>query len=100
VSALQQEVQLALAALGFAPKRLHGEVDDGGVFQYDFVADPLPAKTKVLLPVVIEVDGSPHFFVNDLKQPLGDTLFKRRLVRAQVKRKEGHWDIYIYVNMD
>jgi hypothetical protein len=122
VSALQQEVGAALEALGF---RLHREVDDGGVFQYDFVVDPLslpataasgataaplaaavrrrgrskkaiegegereqgtPAEEQRggLLPVVVEVDGSPHFFVNDLQQPLGDTRFKRRLVRAQV----------------
>lgn len=95
VSALQQEVSLALEALGLAGLML--EVDDEGVFQYDFVVDPASAgagKTVKkasassplpLLPVVVEVDGSPHFFVNDLQQPLGDTRFKRRLVRAQVR---------------
>lgn len=112
VSALQQEVSLGLEALGLA---LRSEVDDGGVFQYDFVVDhpaaaasgagtggrrrrskagvaaeeaggEVPEEQRRLLPVVVEVDGSPHFFVNDLKQPLGDTQFKRRLVRAQVRR--------------
>lgn len=101
VSALQQEVSLALEALGLSG--LRREVDDGGVFQYDFVVDGAVGKGKTkggvvvgkegpssssslpLLPVVVEVDGSPHFFVNDLRQPLGDTRFKRRLVRAQVR---------------
>ena len=41
VSALQQEVSLALEALGLAGLML--EVDDEGVFQYDFVVDPAGA---------------------------------------------------------
>ena len=121
VSALQQEVSLALEALGLAG--LRREVDDGGVFQYDFVVDggagagaggkgkkkggvvveekgSSSSSSLPSLPVVVEVDGSPHFFVNDLRQPLGDTRFKRRLVRAQVR--SAFWSVrlpgsYVYI---
>ena len=77
VSGLQRDVATAMVALGMD---FEEEVDDG-VFFYDMLVQPRDPAGR--LPVVVEVDGSPHFFVNVKNRALRDTEFKRRIVRAQ-----------------
>jgi hypothetical protein len=52
----------------------------------------VPPKDSNLLPVAVEVDGTPHFFVNHEREPNGTTLLKRRLLDVAVAKGDlGAW---------
>lgn len=97
VSSLQRDVASVMASLG---ARFEEEVDDG-VFYFDMLLHcrrPSGLAGKDALPLVVEVDGPPHYFANLPQVALQDTEFKRSIVRAQTDKYRGlvpvpyyHW---------
>lgn len=82
-SEFQKEVEdMALRPLGMD---FEDEVMDGP-FMLDFVVHPQVAG---VLPVVIEVDGPSHFYVNREEEPTGTSEFKYRLLEAHRKNWAG-----------
>jgi hypothetical protein len=52
----------------------------------------VPPEDSNLRPVAVEVDGTPHFFVNHEREPNGTTMLKRRLLDVAVAKGDlGAW---------
>ena len=88
-SALHQEVMAVLEGegVGFAAE----QEDSDGVFSLDIVLVPSSkqssSKKKAVLPVVMEVDGPTHYFMNEPTMLTGDTVFKRRMLMEPAKQQ-------------
>ncbi|TFJ82533.1 hypothetical protein NSK_006163 [Nannochloropsis salina CCMP1776] len=93
-SLLHMEV-LRLLCRDLAAYDARTEVDDG-VYVQDIVLMPKAAGVSGAkpslpppLPVIVEVDGPPHFFNNVPRRSRGDHKLKARILEAQTGKKNG-----------